>query len=337
MGVANVSEADRRWQPWYYQLRRTMARWDLTPGQLTGIYLVLGLLALYFSDVLLVRMVEDPAALSQLQAVKGGLEVVLTGGLIFVLARRSRRSLRQKNERLERQREELQVLHRVLRHNLRNDVNLVHGNAASLAQVVDDPRHRTWCEEIMDVAERIVHYTEQTQKINRVTEDDATRAVDLAAVASRVVDNHPELTAAVSVELSVPETAIVRAHPLVEVALHELVTNAVRHNDSDDPMVALTIDSPGGPSHLTELVVADNGPGISDDVRRTVQHRGETQLGHLDGLGLWLVSWVVTLSNGQLSIEDRSPNGARVRIRLPRATTRGQPTSSPSVAGMAGG
>lgn len=335
MGVTLQAAGDS-WKPsvWYYQVRRTIARLDVTPLQIVGIYLVVGFVALYGSDVLLVRWVEDAATLSRLQTIKGGVEVLGTGGLIYILARRSRRSLRATNERLERQQEELQVLHRVLRHNLRNDVNLVAGYVDRLIDEVDSDRHRAWCEELRAVADRIAHYAEQTQKINRVTTDDTIKTIDLVAVVERVIDTNPEVSRAVIDDASLPDTAPVRAHPMLATAIDELLTNAVQHGDRDAPEVTVAIDPEAGPRHRTELVVSDDGPGVPDHVRRIVQQRGENQLVHLDGLGLWLVSWVVLVSDGRLDIEDRDPRGTHVRLSLPKATA-GGPTV-PGVSAIGG-
>ena len=305
---------------WYHELRRAVADWDLTPGQIVGLYLVLGFLALYVSDVLLVRAFDDPATLDRLQAVKGGVEVVATGGLVYVLARRSRRSLRTTNARLERQQAELQVLHRVLRHNLRHDVTVVEGYAAILEGAVDEPEHRAWCEKISAGAERIIHYTDQARKINQVTAEDALRPVDLGALARRVATTNEALAgSSVDVEVSTPERVTARAHPMLEAAVDELVTNAVEHHDGERPSVALRVDPEAGPAHCVEVVVSDDGPGIPKGVRSTMDQRGETPLLHLEGLGLWLVSWVTTVSDGELALEDRADRGTEVRLRLQRA------------------
>lgn len=332
--VANVRTFGGTWHPsvWYYHLRRSVAQWDVTPLQITGFYLVLGFLALYFSDVWLVQLVEDPATLSQLQAVKGGVEVVLTGGLIFVLAWQSRRALTRTNDRLERQQAELQVLHRVFRHNLRNDVNVIAGYATSLKEEVESDRHRAWCENLVVVADRIVHYADQTRRINQVTADDAVRTLDLVDVAEAAIESNRAASQA-ALEVSLPDAAPVRAHPMVEAALDELLTNAVAHHDREDPAVAVRVDPDGGPAHRTELVVSDDGPGIPDHVRRTIEQRGESQLLHLDGLGLWLVSWIVTVSDGELTMESRDPRGTDFRIELPKANA--APPSMWSVASLA--
>jgi signal transduction histidine kinase len=40
---------------------------------------------------------------------------------------------------------------------------------------------------------------------------------------------------------------------------------------------------------------------------------------HTSGLGLWLVYWVVTLSDGHISFSEQSPRGNAISISLPAA------------------
>lgn len=330
MSHATNTETANLWQPslWRYRAQQTIRQWDLTPLQLTAVYLALGFAALYFSDVLLVRMIDDPAQLAQLQALKGGLEILATGGLFFALAHRSRRALHRTNEQLSRQQEELAVLHRVLRHNLRNDVNVVEGFGRQLQPKLDDPRTREWCEHIIDAATRINHYTEQAQKINRVTENQPVTNVDLSTVANEVVERNRSLCPAARIDLDAPASSPVRAHPMLSTVLEELILNAIEHSDQEEPHIELTVDPEAGPPHETEVMVADDGPGISASVREAVQGSGETPLNHLDGLGLWFVSWVVSVSEGRLEIEPREPRGTRVRLRLPKAVSESNPIAS---------
>lgn len=71
------------------------------------------------------------------QAIKGTVEVLLTAGLIFALTSRSRRKLRMNTDRLEQLQAERSVLHRVFRHNLRQDLNLIQGYSREIESATD--------------------------------------------------------------------------------------------------------------------------------------------------------------------------------------------------------
>lgn len=73
----------------------------LTPAQITAVYILFGLVLLYFSDVLLPALIADPSLLKRVQAVKGGVEILITGGLIYVLVDQMERQLQQSEQRYE--------------------------------------------------------------------------------------------------------------------------------------------------------------------------------------------------------------------------------------------
>ncbi len=68
-----------------------------------------------------------------------------------------------------------------------------------------------------------------------------------------------------------------------------------------------------------ELLVEDDGPGISESAAQTVLQRGvrldETVTGH--GIGLAIVRDIVSEHDGTLAIERSTLGGARMRIKLP--------------------
>jgi len=64
------------------------------------------------------------------------------------------------------------------------------------------------------------------------------------------------------------------------------------------------------------LIIADNGPGISDHETAVLNRDKETDLQHGSGIGLWLVKWG-TESFGGAVIFETDGTGTRVRITLP--------------------
>lgn len=292
-----------------YLLDRALSRWELTPLRITLLYVMFGVAALWVSDVYLVQRFSEPL-LGQLQALKGGLEVLLTGGVIYVLTRAKEAQATRSHERVDRQREELLVLHRVLRHNLRNKLNIVIGVSESLSG-----RDRRL---LRKTAEDMLHYTEQAARIRRVTAEEARpRQLDLAEVVHQAVEELPD---GVDLTVDLPQSVGVRVNAMFREALAELLTNAVEHNDSPVPAVEVTVDPRVGPLHHVELRVADNGPGIPDSVVDVLASAEVSQLSHLQGLGLWFVYWVVVESDGHLLVEAADGGGSVVRIRVPAAS-----------------
>ena len=309
-----------------------LSLFELSPLRITAIYLVFGITAHVFADVLLVRYVAEPL-LGQLQAVQGTAVVLLTAGLVLLLTTNKEMQVDRTEERFRRQREELLVLHRVLRHNLRNDLNVIFGQSMTLADVLAGEDDRSRCDVINRKAEKILHYTEQAERIRRVSEGGGTPIeIDLAEALPEIVESHPLVTDDVEVRYFLPETAPVRVNRMFPEAIEEVVGNAIENSGGQGATIDVSVDTRGSGFHLTEVRIDDNGPGIPPHVSEILAESEYDQLTHLQGMGIWFVYWVVVESEGELYIEESPMGGASIVMRLPR----GDVVSSSDVVPAAG-
>jgi len=227
----------------------------------------------------------------------------------------------------------LTVLNRILRHDIRNNANVIQGNAELLADSPGDPVERA--RTIKRQAADLVELGEYAKEIERLLHgDDADReVVDLTAHVETCCEQVAREYPAADIDASLPEDLPVLAHPLVSSALLNLIENAVEHNDKPTPRV--DIDSTdvghGGPE-LVEVRIADNGPGIPDGELVALERGYETDLEHTSGLGLWLVNWIVIESGGEMWFEENDPAGTVACLRLQRANpTAAAPTTGSRV------
>jgi PAS domain S-box-containing protein len=216
-------------------------------------------------------------------------------------------------------RKRVEVLNRVLRHDLRNGMNIVRGEAELLAADLD-ASGADHARTILDRADELQRLAERTRAVERSLDRDTSTAgpIDLARVveetASDLRDRFPE--AELTVET--PDTAVVVGENLLELAVFDAMENALVHNDRSNPAVSVTVDRNGDDVVVS---VADDGPGIPEAERRLLAGDEEiTQLHHGSGLGLWLVHWAVTHSGGELSFDDNDPRGSVVTMRVPART-----------------
>jgi len=225
---------------------------------------------------------------------------------------------------LERRGEQLDVLRRVLRHDLRNRLNVVSGYADLIERQLEvDDDLREHFERIQREIDHLLATSENSRRLEKLLEDDLAgnrdRPTDvirldrtLEVAVSRVRDQFPEAT----VRFDEPGAVRVRAAEYVGQALTHVLSNAVIHNDSEDPTVDLEVTTVGD---RISLSVADDGPGIPDERKDLVFGREETdQLHHGNGFGLFFVENVITESGGEIRIEDNEPRGTAVEIELPR-------------------
>jgi signal transduction histidine kinase len=131
--------------------------------------------------------------------------------------------------------------------------------------------------------------------------------VDLLRRAAATVDSssHPD------VRLDLPPTAQVCARPEIERGLQELLENALEHGSTT---VTVTVEQ----SESTTVVeIRDDGPGIPDTETAAIEEADIDALSHGSGMGLWLVSYIVSESGGTLEF-DTGSTGTTVCVTLPR-------------------
>lgn len=219
-----------------------------------------------------------------------------------------------------------QILSRVVRHNIRNDLMSITGYAEIIGEQAED--------DIAGYAQKIVHtatdlhdQTEKTREIEKVTDSTEMEVLQVADVVKDAADPYTSEYPTVSIHVPVV-TAAVRAHPKLSVGIRELIQNAIEHHDYDDP-IEIEIDvEDAGDTYV--LFVEDNGPGIPQNEIDVLQAGEETDLQHGSGVGLWLVRWIVKRSNGELVLPEATHDGARIGIRLPKAETQSQATRTAS-------
>ena len=208
-----------------------------------------------------------------------------------------------------RREQKLAILNRVLRHNIRNRMNVVLGHAATL-QDVDDEGYRTLAERIEAVGTEIVSLSDKARKAHKHLDipDDEECRIDLVRVTEQVVTSFGISHANATVGTELPDAARARAPPAYEVALAELLENAAVHHPSGSGPATIDIErvTDGYAVH-----VRDECPPIPDSVVDCLE-QGEQPLDHNEGLGLWIVQWVVETVGGGLSFARRDDDGGNV-------------------------
>lgn len=106
-----------------------------------------------------------------------------------------------------------------------------------------------------------------------------------------------------------------------------MIENAVEHNDKQTPRVDVTLSNS---ENQVAVRIADNGPGIPDEEVAVLERGYETSLKHTNGLGLWLVSWIVRESDGEVTFRERNPRGSVVCLQFGLANPK-TPTENKAV------
>ncbi|OYR51869.1 histidine kinase N-terminal 7TM domain-containing protein [Halorubrum sp. Ea8] len=244
----------------------------------------------------------------------------------------------------ERRRQQLEVLNRVLRHNLRNDAGVVRGYGELLADRLEDPEQAQMADAIERRAGALAALGEKAGTVERLLADAETSAVAVDELVGNVVADAGDRDGDATVELDVERgaeagadggesvrdwTTRVRADALRAVVANT-VENALNHHDGEGveredggPCVRVSLarergrgDGDGEPARFV-LTVADDGPGIPEHEIEAVESGRETALEHGSGLGLWVVAWGAAAIGADVDYAEREPRGTTVAVSIP--------------------
>lgn len=267
------------------------------------------------------RIVEEnsvgDAQFTFTMALAAGYGVGAVFGIYYDEALRNRTQLAEQAETTRKLNERLQVLLRMLRHNVRNEIQIINGVLEQLRRRTTEPETVEQLEQIEESAKRLHSHSERALSIRELDPDAEPGVTDMVAVINRYLARlDPEVRDDV-IEVDLPEHAYVRAKQIIDVAVVESVRNALEHNDMESLTVRIEVTAE---EDWVEVVIADTGSGVPSSERTALTADAESPLDHGSGVGLWLIRWVVDDSNGEVSFEsDEEADGFTVRMRLPRA------------------
>jgi PAS domain S-box-containing protein len=227
---------------------------------------------------------------------------------------------RQREQQLQNRTEQLEILNRVLRHDIRNDMSVVTGWLNLLAKHVDDDGADI-LDRVQRASKHVIDLTKVARDYVEVVADETTLSlypISLKNVIQKVIATQREQypNAEFNMTGDVPDVEV-RANEMLSSVFRNLLKNAVQHNDKDRSLVTICFE-------VTEedvtIQVADNGPGIPDGRKDTLFGKGENGLDSQGtGIGLYLVGTLVDRYGGDSWIENNDPEGSIFNIRLPRA------------------
>ena len=129
-----------------------------------------------------------------------------------------------------------------------------------------------------------------------------------------------------SITLEGPDVTVL-ADDLIDEIFTNLIGNSIKFGGSDVEVIVSTREEEGG---MVSVMVADTGPGISDDLKPRIFERKERGVTRKSGkgLGLYIVRMLVERYGGSVWVGDRVPGrpeeGAAITVTLRRYTPDGE-------------
>ena len=231
---------------------------------------------------------------------------------------RTQRQLLDRNHRLA-------LLNRLIRTDIRNDLSMVVGWGDQLRSSVD-PRDEPALEALLEAATHTLELTDTAAELMDVLAADIDverEACDLVTVLETELDRlQGEFGDAVTVDRTAlpDESVVVSASPTLGSVFAQLLSNAAVHTDRPTASITVALETT---ADRATVVIADDGVGIPDSQKRLLSDpdaRFDADSGM--GTGLYLVTTVLDILDGDLEITDNDPRGTAVSVTLDRV--RGQ-------------
>jgi len=235
--------------------------------------------------------------------------------------RETQTELEASNASLEERSEMVNVLNRILRHNVRNEVNVITGRAELAASRIDDEAAQADLEAVQNAAWELSTISSRTQRIKQLLaeENAEPEPVDLDDVASKLAGVDAD-TPCADVEFHDETNDVaVQATPTCPTAVADVVHQIATHNEGEVHVdVTVTVTDAGTDEEKVVLRIDDDADGLPELDVQAVNAGEETPLNHAEGLALWCLEWTVTKSDGELHV---APEDTTLKIKLSIAST----------------
>ncbi len=224
------------------------------------------------------------------------------------------RDLHDRNHRLE-------LVTKILRSDLRNDLSMIvgwgdqlldsvaHDDRAAVEAMLEASQHGL---ELTDTAAELIDVLSEDHRVDPVPCD--LRTILATEIERLRLETNVDLT----MDLDVPETESLSVFgtPLLGSVFKHLLTNATTHTDRDRPTVAVTAEVT---ETQTTVSIADDGVGMSREQQQYLGDSPET----IDertgiGAGLYFIKTVLESIDGDLLVEDNHPQGTIISVTLAR-------------------
>ncbi|WP_284009202.1 response regulator [Haloarcula pelagica] len=218
----------------------------------------------------------------------------------FVVNARDVTGLKEREQELEQQNEQLRNMRKMLSHDLQNPVSI----AADSLVLYRDTGEEQWIEKAEKAIDRMDELLEQVSAMRMVETDiSETETVELRDIVSSAW----EMVETANSELHIEDSKAFEADcSRLKQVFENLIRNAVEHSDGSTVIRVGTTD--GG------LYFEDDGPGIPQGERDKIFESGYTTNPDKTGFGLNIVKEIVIGHGWDIEITESEGGGARFEI-----------------------
>lgn len=219
--------------------------------------------------------------------------------------------------------QQVRVLNRFMRHNLRNKLSAVllsveRFGMVEAQSVGDQNRIDDNIDRIQRNLNQLLSMSEAAKDVESSVGDDQLWDRDLDSIVEEAIGRLSMDLDGVDISCDIPSELKVIATDNFEIAIEQMLENSISHSVGQDELsIDISVEVLGSECCLQ---ISDDGPGMSDEAvesfRSELISSEVDQLNHGVGLGFGLANWLATQSNGKFRIDDSVEEGSKVEFYL---------------------
>ncbi|MFB6282340.1 MAG: PAS domain-containing protein [Halobacteria archaeon] len=226
---------------------------------------------------------------------------------------------KRREKRLEEMTEDLKLVNQVMRHDVRNDMNVIR-NGVEYLKSEESLKDEELVEAVVNSTEDVIELTESIRiMVNSIAKENEAKLepIDLNSCLNNQIDNVEDQYDCSIEQRKLPEVPVL-GDEMTSNLFKNILTNAVEHNPRDDKKILVYGEEK---KDAAEVVIADNGEGLSKHVKDIIFSRKEWNYSSpKTGFGLYLVEKLVDRYGGEVWVEDNDAlNGAEFHVKLKEA------------------
>ncbi len=209
--------------------------------------------------------------------------------------------------------EEKEDIHSKLRHDIRNNIQLVKGYIHLLEDTELDEEQEEMLGKADASLEKMTSLVEKVEYLERL-DSERIDEVPVDTVIREVVDEYGSLASEHGIEIELEEDLkeMVMAGDLLQAVFSNLIENSIIHSSGE----RITITGQADEDGLT-VVIEDDGKGLPDTSKSKLCDKDFSEGENAgSGLGMYIVKRVLNRYRGELNIIDSEQGGARFEVRL---------------------
>jgi len=215
-----------------------------------------------------------------------------------------------------RQRQQMTMMQRVMRHNMRNDLNKVRGWAQVLAEEADAEARATHLDRIETILDEWEAMTDEMRQVRQLTTSPEAQqpAVEVRSVTEHLTAWNQDTEFTLDVNSTVSREPTVWIPGIVTEALEKLITTATHRATESDTVVTVSLSDKTDKWVGIEVFIT--GSGLTETDTEVLATGEETALTHAQGLDIWVVRTMIRTVGGEITAHTTGTK-TRVTFRIP--------------------